>query len=189
MLSMPRLRTPRLVLRPFKAPDGPAVERLAGAREVADTTLTIPHPYPAGAGAAWISTHADAWARGEQLALAICLLDEDAALIGAIGLQIARSHQHGEIGYWIGVPSWGHGYATEAAEAILAYGFGELGLHRIQGRHFTRNAASGRVLQKIGMRHEGVHRDALRRWDRFEDVVVYAALESEWRGRLAERHA
>jgi RimJ/RimL family protein N-acetyltransferase len=179
MLSIPRLETQRLILRPFASDDGTRVEELAGAREVAETTLTIPHPYPRGAGAAWIATHADAWTRGDQLTLAICSPTANESPIGAIGLHFSRAHRHGEIGYWIGVSWWGKGYATEAARAITDFGFEALDLHRIQGRHFTRNVASGRVLQKLGMRLEGIHRDAFLRWDRFEDVAVYAILKSE----------
>lgn len=61
----------------------------------------------------------------------------------------------------------------------MTFGFGELGLHRIQARHLTRNPASGRVLQKIGMRLERVHREAVRKWDRFEDLAVYGLLASD----------
>jgi len=179
MHEVPRLSTDRLVLRPFEVIDGPAVERLAGAREVADTTLTIPHPYPAGGAAQWIARHAGAWERRENLALAICTQGPSSALLGAISLHLSLPHQHGEIGYWIGAASWGKGFATEAAQALVAYAFGELRLHRIEGRHFTRNPASGRVLQKLGMRLEGVHRDAFLRWGEFEDVAVYAVLCSE----------
>ncbi len=177
---LPLLATERLVLRPFAISDGPAVERLAGAREVADTTLTIPHPYPAGGGAEWIMTHADVWERDRGLALAICLRTASDALIGAISLQLSVPHSNGELGYWIAVGSWGQGYATEAARALTAYAFTTLALHRVQGRHFTRNAASGRVLQKLGMQFEGVRRDACLRWNRFEDVAVYAILVQEW---------
>lgn len=177
---MPRLLTERLTLRPFVLSDGPEVEQLAGARLVADTTLTIPHPYPLGGGATWIATHADAWNRRLGLALAICDRDGSEALLGAISLHVAQAHRHGEIGYWISADRWGHGYATEAAGAVTAYAFTELELHRVQGRHFTRNAASGRVLQKIGMQFEGIHRDAYLRWGQFEDVAVYAILASEW---------
>lgn len=154
MRELPRLITERLILRPFEAADGPVVERLAGSREVADTTLTIPHPYPVGGGAQWIATHAAAWERGNNIALAVCdkLLTRE--LLGTVSLQVSAAHAHGEIGY--------------------------LKLHRVQGRHFTRNAASGRVLQKLGMQYEGTHRDAYRRWDRFEDVAVYAVLAPEW---------
>ncbi|MGZ8493068.1 MAG: GNAT family N-acetyltransferase [Gemmatirosa sp.] len=180
MPELPRLATSRLLLRPFDAADGPVAERLAGARAVADTTLTIPHPYPTGGGAAWIATHPVDWERRERLVLAVCAHDAPHEALGAVGLQISMAHAHAEIGYWIGVDAWGRGYATEAARALIAYAFGALGLHRVQGRHFTRNPASGRVMQKLGMRHEGVHRDAYRRWERFEDVAVYAVLDAEW---------
>lgn len=179
-MTMPTLATSRLVLRPFDISDGPTVERLAGAREVADTTLSLPHPYPAGGGGEWIATHAEAWEQREHLTLAICKAGRTGQLIGAIGLRISLKHLHGEIGYWIGADSWGNGYATEAARAIVAFGFGELSLHRIQGRHFTRNVASGRVMQKLGMHLEGVNRHAYRRWETFEDVAVYGLLSNEW---------
>ena len=185
----PRLRTSRLLLRPFDQHDGPTVERLAGQHEVADTTLTLPHPYPLGAGAEWIATHADGWARGDRLTLAICLATSDEALIGSIGLHVKQEHQHGEIGYWIGAPWWGAGYATEAAQALLEYGFDTLRLHRIQGRHFIRNGASGRIMQKLRMQREGVHRDAYLRWERFEDVAVYAILRTEWEDQSSQRES
>jgi len=177
MLPIPQLQTQRLLLRPFVPADGPAVEALAGVREVADTTLSIPHPYPSGAGVVWIATHAGAWTRGSGLTLAICNAADDGALIGAVGLELNKTHRHGEIGYWIGRPWWGSGYATEAAKALTTYGLGPLGLRRIQGRHFIRNPASGRVLLKLGMQLEGVNRDAFLRWGQFEDVAVYAILQ------------
>ena len=179
MRDIPRLSTERLVLRPFTLADGPVVEALAGAREVADTTLTMPHPYPAGGGASWIATHAENWSRNGVLALAICNRRSN-ELLGAISLDIDAMHRHGEIGYWIGARYWGNGYATEATQAILEYAFTDLRLHRVQARHFIRNPASGRVLQKVGMKLEGTHRDAYIRWERFESVAVYAILENEW---------
>jgi len=179
MPEMPRLLTARLLLRPFVPADGADVERLAGSRRVADTTLTIPHPYPVGGGAAWIASHPDAWHRGVGLALAICSRETSGALLGAVSLQIAPEHRYGELGYWIGEDQWGKGYATEAASALMAYAFNDLALHRIQGRHFVRNGGSGRVLQKLGMQLEGTHRDAYWRWDRSEDVAVYAVLASD----------
>src|SRR5512146_3288050 len=102
MAEVPRLVTERLVLRPFHVDDGLSVERLAGAREVADTTLTIPHPYPAGGGVRWIATHAAAWERRDNLALAICAQPPPSELLGAISLHLSLAHSHGEIGYWIG---------------------------------------------------------------------------------------
>jgi ribosomal-protein-alanine N-acetyltransferase len=181
MSALPRLVTERLLLRPFVEDDASAVERLAGLKVVADTTMNIPHPYPAGAAAGWIATHAADWESGMRLTLAVCEAGTPAELIGAASLAITAAHAGGEIGYWIAPAMWGRGYATEAARALLMLGFGELKLHRIQARHFTRNPASGRVMQKAGMRLEGVHRAIFRRNGRFEDVAIYAILEQEWR--------
>jgi [ribosomal protein S5]-alanine N-acetyltransferase len=178
--DIPTLTTARLVLRPFTLSDGSDVERLAGEWEIADTTLHIPHPYPEGGGAAWIETHGATWAIGAGLTLAVTSREAPAALVGAVSLTIAREHARGELGYWIARSAWGQGYATEAARAVAAFGFARLELHRIQSRHFTRNAASGRVMQKLGMLFEGVNRDAYFRWGRFEDVAVYGVLVQEW---------
>jgi ribosomal-protein-alanine N-acetyltransferase len=175
----PRIATARLLLRPFVPSDAPTVERLVGAREVADTVLSIPHPYPAGAAAAWIAEHEPMWAAGRRLTLAVCVADAPDDVVGAIGIALVAEHARGELGYWIAADVWGRGYATEAARAVVAYGFEGLGLNRIQAQHFVRNPASGRVMQKIGMRFEGVHRQMFRRWDRFEDSAVYAILASD----------
>lgn len=179
-VPQPVLTTERLALRPFTAADAPAVQRLAGAREVADTTLNVPHPYEDGMAEAWIAERAEVYVRGEGVSFAITSR-EDGALVGAIGLRLSGRFPRGELGYWIGVPYWNHGYATEAARALIGFGFGTLGLHRIHAAHFSRNPASGRVMEKVGMRSEGTLREHLRRWDRFEDVVVYGILRREWR--------
>ena len=167
--AAPTLGTERLLLRPFAADDAPDVQRLAGARAVAETTLHIPHPYEDGVAEAWIATHAERFAEGAVLTLAITLRD-GGALVGAIGLTFNRAHQSAEMGYWVGVPYWGRGYATEAAAALMRYAFQALGLHRVHATHLTRNPASGRVMQKIGMRHEGTLREHLLKWGVFEDV-------------------
>lgn len=182
-MELPTLRTGRLLLRGFTLADAPRVRELAGSREVAATTLTVPHPYEDGIAEAWIRGHAAAWEQRGRLSLAVTTGAD--GLVGAIGLTVVPEHAHGEIGYWTGVPYWNRGLATEAAVAVLDYGFGELGLHRVLARHFTRNPASGRVMRKLGMVHEGTLRDHVRRWGRFEDLECYAVLEREWRGRSA----
>jgi ribosomal-protein-alanine N-acetyltransferase len=180
-LPQPDLLSARLRLRSFVAPDAGDVQRLAGDFAVADTTLTIPHPYPDGVAESWIaSLHApDA---GDRITYA---LTErlSGALIGAMGLALHVAHERGEIGYWVGKPFWNRGYATEAARVVLMYAFGTLGLRRVHARSFARNPASGRVLEKIGMRQEGMMRQHVRRWERFEDVVLYGILREEWEQR------
>ena len=176
---MPVLATERLRLRPFTLLDAPEIQRLAGAREVAAGTLRIPHPYPDGMAEAWVLSQRGSYERGEELALAIVRAADD-ALVGAIGLAFARDDGHAELGYWIGVPYWGLGYATEAARALVAYGFRSLGLQRIHARHFASNPASGRVLRKVGMTHEGRQRRHVRKWERLEDLELYGILYEDF---------
>lgn len=179
MLAIPCLETPRLELRPFSPADAPEVHRLAGDRAVAETTLTIPHPYPAGAAGEWIATHGEEFDAGR--AVSFCVESRlDDALLGAISLGLETEHDRAELGYWIGRPHWGRGYATEAAEAILGYGFAKLGLNRVYAYHFSKNTASGRVLQKAGMRHEGVRRQHTLKWGEYLDNEAYGILRSEW---------
>jgi [ribosomal protein S5]-alanine N-acetyltransferase len=82
----------------------------------------------------------------------------------------------------VGRDWWGQGYATEAARAVLRYGFEELKLNRIYAHHMTKNPASGRVLEKIGMQREGCLRQMIRKWGVLEDVVLYAILRQDWTG-------
>jgi [ribosomal protein S5]-alanine N-acetyltransferase len=182
MKQQPTLQTNRLILRPFELTDAKEVQRLAGDRALADTTLEIPHPYEEGIAEKWISTHRQKFENGEMVNVAIILLETE-GLIGAMGLTIVPRFERAELGYWIGKPYWGNGYCTEAARAVLEYGFTTLKLNRIHAHHFKRNPASGRVLEKLGMVHEGFARQHVKKWDIFEDIVLYGILKSEWQNR------
>jgi RimJ/RimL family protein N-acetyltransferase len=155
------------------------VQRLASAREIADTTRQIPHPYPDGAAETWIATHAALHEEGRAVTLAVEWRAER-RVCGAIDLRIARGDRHAELGYWIGLTDWGRGLCTEAGRAVLAYGFETLGLHRVFAVYLARNPASGRVLEKLGMAREGCLRGHVRKWGVFEDVVVRGILREEW---------
>lgn len=178
MTDQPTLETQRLRLRPFGAADAAEVRRLAGNREIARFTLTIPHPYPEGAAEAWIASHPVAWAEGRAMSCAI-ERRSDQALIGAIGLTIDRESDRAELGYWIGPEYNNNGYATEAAAELVRFGFDTLRLNRVVARHFGSNPASGRVMQKIGMINEGTLRQHLRKWGELEDIVWYGILASD----------
>ncbi len=187
MAIQPTIATARLVLRPFLLDDAAAVQRLAGARQIAATTLNIPHPYEDGMAEAWIGGHRQAWDRGEQAAFAIT--QSEAGLVGAIGLRIEAAHQRAELGYWIGVPYWNRGYATEAAGAVLEFAFGELGLHRVHASYLTANPASGRVMEKVGMKREGLRRDHILKWDEYHDLTICGLLREDFAARAAEVRA
>ena len=180
MKTQPTLTTQRLILRPFTLDDAPEVQRLAGEKDVAAMTLRIPHPYPDGLAEEWINTHPENFKQGKDVCFAIAL-SVNQQLIGAIGLEINQDFAKAEMGYWIGQPFWGAGHCTEAAQALLTYGFNDLNLNRIQASHLCKNPASGRVMQKLGMIHEGTQRQAVKKWSHFEDIELYHLLQSEWR--------
>ncbi|HZI83085.1 MAG TPA: GNAT family N-acetyltransferase [Casimicrobiaceae bacterium] len=144
-----RLLAGPVFLRHFVASDAPRVELLAGEREVAETTALIPHPYPEGAAAAWIATQAAGRASGSEFTYAVT--EAGGPLVGAVGL---RPYPGGRenLGYWIGRAYWGRGYATAAAQTLIALAFELLDLEALTASHLARNAASGRVMEKCGMR-------------------------------------
>ena len=90
-----------------------------------------------------------------------------------------EQNSHAELGYWIGVPYWDKGYATEAAQAVLRYGFENMQLQRIFAMHFKENVASGNVLRKIGMKHEGCMRQHILKWGKFIDIELFGILRQE----------
>lgn len=174
------LETARLRLRPLRADDAPAIQRYAGDARVAVTTARIPHPYPDGAAEAWIAEAANQMAedRGWQLAIA---RRSDDALIGAIGLERDEVGGSAELGYWIAVPAWGHGYATEAARALAGFGFARGGLAQIHAHALVDNLASRRVLEKIGLAYQGLATVEAR--GRNVTVACYALERAAWVAR------
>jgi len=183
----PTLTTERLILRPFSTDDGPRVRALADDRDIAVFTLELPHPYREGMADEWIAAHREQYENGENIVYAV-VLAESRELVGSVSLKLNRRHERGELGYWIGKVYWGKGYATEACRELIRFGFETAGLNRIGAFHFTRNPASGRVMEKVGMRFEGTLRQAVKKWGCFEDVNLYAVLRADFeRGTVRGR--
>jgi ribosomal-protein-alanine N-acetyltransferase len=176
------LQTDRLTLRPFETSDIPALVPLIGTREVAATTLRIPHPYTESDAIAYITSAHENLARGDELRLAVISRAEN-SLCGGIGLRIEAEHRRAELGYWIGVPYWNRGIATEAARALVNYGFESLKLNRIFAGYVSTNLASASVLKKIGMRYEGCRRSHSVKWGEFFDIELYGMLAADVRPR------
>lgn len=168
-----------IALRPIAGGDAPRVQLLAGERSVAETTALIPHPYPDGAAEAWIATQARDWSAGREYTYAI---EAESDLVGVISLRPVAGEQD-NLGYWIGRPYWGSGYATAAASAVIALAFSCLELDVVTASHLSRNAASARVLEKCGMSllRTGTreHRGAQ------EAFCVRGIGREEWEARLA----
>lgn len=185
MDDFPILSTERLILRQFQLADAETVQRLAGAKEVAAGTL-LPHPYDAETAVKWIAQQQESFATGSAFTFAIVLADTH-QLIGSIGMEIARAHEHARLSYWLGTAYWNQGYCTEAVQAMLEYGFTHLSLHRIYAPHFHNNPASGRVLQKVGMTYEGRMREHYIRFGQFVDVEIYGMLRQDFLARRSNR--
>ena len=154
MRQQESLTTERLELRPFSLRDAARVRALAGDERIYRTTAGTPHPYGPGMAERWISSHQTIFYEERGIVYAICLKKAD--LIGAIDLRLNPERNCAELGFWIGKVYWNRGYCTEAARAMIAYGFGVLKCDKISARHVGGNLASGRVLEKIGMRQEPV---------------------------------
>ncbi|BAQ15599.1 GNAT family N-acetyltransferase [Methyloceanibacter caenitepidi] len=143
-----QIRTQRLNLRPLDHSDAAAMSLLAGDFDVACMTGTIPHPYSETAARAWV----DRVGQGEEGV--VFAVTRDGRLIGCSGY-MPMDADHAELGYWIGKPYWGAGYATEAVRAVIAHAFDTHGFTYIRAGHFVDNSGSQRVLGKLGFTSEG----------------------------------
>ena len=171
LLLQETIYTEHLVLRPFALTDAPRVKALAGDRKIYETTLFVPYPYEDGMAESWISTHQAGFYEGRGVVFAVCLAN--AALIGAISLSKVGLFNSAELGYWIGAEHWNRGYCTEAAKAVLGYGFHSLKYHKVSARHFVGNVSSGRVMEKVGMKREGLLQDDVIKDGRYLTVELY----------------
>lgn len=189
--TAPIIETERLLLRAPRMEDAKAIAVLANDRRVADNTARIPHPYSLADAEEWIAHGARTGKDGEH----IFVISRDDDVIGACGLEL-RDGTAPEIGYWLGVPYWGSGYATEAVRALIDHAFGNLGHASLQAGARVTNAASRRVLEKCGFQWTGVGLYRMRAinssapCDRFRlDHGIWASLK-RWSGmpRVWHRH-
>ncbi len=176
--AQPTIPAGRVRLRPLRPADAPRAQAMLADNEVAKQTLNIPHPYPEGEAERWIAERAEGWKAGKMLAWAIALADSD-LLVGAISLRPVPAHLRAEVGYWVAREVWGQGIGTAALRAVLAWGFDTLGLHRIEAHHFSENPASGRIMEKAGMRHEGRVREPIFRDGVPRDLELYGILRHD----------
>lgn len=161
------LETGHLILRPFEAADAETVQDYAGLWEVARMTSRIPHPYPEGAAAEWIAGHRGQRDAGQEYTFCIALKAAPGEPLGAASLRLLETGNW-ELGYWLAPDHWGRGLATEAARALVVFGFEKLGAEALNSGHFVDNPASGRVLEKAGFAANGISRQ----WSAARQVFV-----------------
>src|SRR5262249_40432903 len=146
-----RLETERLVLRPLRLEDAADIQRMAGQWEVARYTANSPHPYEAGMAEAWIKSH-----DGDFEIVFAIERRGDGAFVGCIGVEPDTETREAEFGYWIGMPYWGAGYATEALSVLVDHVFATFAVDRVRAAAMPENRASIRVQEKVGFRYVGV---------------------------------
>lgn len=143
---------------------------------VAETTSNIPHPYPEGGAAEWIRQTRRQRAEGTTYGFAILC---EGVFVGSVSILRVAEGQ-GEIGYWIGQPFWGQGYATAAGRQVVAFAFGEVGLSALIGKCLVRNKGSYRVLEKLGFQLTGFSEATRPRWAGPQRVAEFVLPRDRW---------
>ena len=152
------IQTPRLTLRPLALADAARVCELVGDYEVSKMLARVPHPYTMDDATAWLSTHPEMWRAGSDYPFAITTAFD--GVIGVIGLHATTrlndiAPDAIEVGYWLGQPYWGQGYATEAGLGLIAAFDTDMPGKPLVSGHFTENPQSGHVLEKLGFHYVG----------------------------------
>ena len=172
--------TERLIVRKFTAADASDVYECCNDYDVIKTTLGLPWPYTLGMASGWIKNQIERQKNNQSYEFAICLKNNPNKVIGCVGLlDINSNAKRAEMGYWVCKKLWKQGIATEAAKGMLNWGFKTLGLHSVIARYFDINPASGKVMQKCGMRYVGTIRDHEVRFGKFYNVGYYEIIESD----------
>ena len=176
---MPDLMTPRLRLRRLTMRDAQDIYRYSRDPEVARHVLWDAHR-TVGDSRAYLRYMLRRYRGHEPASWGIEHLDSG-RIIGTIGFMwIQEDNNAAEVGYSLARDFWGQGYMTEALKAVIQYGFDGLNLNRIEAQHETTNPASGAVMRKCHMQHEGTLRSRLFNKGRYVDVELYAILRRDY---------
>lgn len=178
MTSGKEIRTARLILRPLTRAHLEPMLSLISAKEIAATTLRIPHPYTREHAEEYFQSMQSLIDEGTMLRLSIFIAASE-EYCGSVGLHIECDNDRAELGYWVGVPYWRRGIASEAAKAVVEHGIGDLGLNRIYATVFAGNMASRRVAEKAGMKYEGCLRQHIKKWGEMLDMEVYGIVAAD----------
>ena len=178
------LRTPRLLLRPLREADAPALFAIFSDPGVMRYWSTPPWESIDRADA-MIARDLRAMAAGEHVRLGVQRPADDTILGVCTLFAFAPTCRRAEVGYCLASNAWGQGYMNEALQALLEFGFAELGLNRVEADIDPRNTRSARSLEKLGFTREGYLRE---RWivgEEVSDTALYGLLASDWNARQA----
>ena len=179
LIYMPDLMTPRLRLRKLNMRDAQDIYRYSRDPEVARHVLWEAHR-SIGDSRAYLRYMLRRYRSHEPASWGIELI-ETGRIIGTIGFMwVQEDNAAAEVGYSLARDCWGRGFMTEALRAVIQYGFDHMSLNRIEAQHETTNPASGAVMRKCHMQHEGTLRSRLYNKGRYVDVELYAILRRDF---------
>ena len=164
-------------IRPWKEGDENSLVKYANNENISRNLRELfPHPYTLRDARTWIAFNKDML---PALNMAVILGDH---VIGAVGIALKEDvyRKNAEIGYWIGEPFWGRGYATAAARLMVAYTFENYDVTRIYASMFDHNIASRKVLEKAGFKHEATFKKALFKNGRYADEIIMSLLKEDY---------
>jgi len=176
--DLPQLETPRLALRKLKPEDAADIFEYASDPEVAKDVVWPPHK-TIDDSHTFVNSVLRKYANNEVGEWGV-VLKETGKFVGTCGFVWWRpEHAKAEIGYAISRKYWGRGLMTEAAAAVISFGFGKMKLHRLEARCITSNGGSEKVMLKNGMKFEGVLRDVVYEKGGFRSLKLYSLLSSD----------
>ncbi|ASK31418.1 GNAT family N-acetyltransferase [Chryseobacterium sp. T16E-39] len=176
MKKFPVIQTERLILSQLEENDIPDVVEYLQDQVFSELTTNIPYPYTEKDAEFWLRISQEAFEN--QSGYTFAIRDKEHQIIGAIGIH-DRGDDKAELGYWLAVPFWNKGYVTEAASAVVEFGFKELGYNKIFATHFFHNPSSGRIMQKIGMEQEAVLKQHLKKDGKYFDIPMYSIFKKK----------
>ena len=179
MKGLPNLETHHFSLRKINEEDIPAIFDYGSNPNVSKQVSWETHQTTADTSV-FVEMILEGYEQGTK-ALWGMELKSTGKLVGTIDfVTIQERHRKAEIGYVLSEDCWGKGYMTEAASRIIAYGFEELQLERIQARCFVENEGSSRVMEKVGMSFEGTMRNAMFAKGKFQNLNMYAIVFEDY---------
>lgn len=179
METVKKIKGRKINLRWITVADAMSIYKYAGDKAISRYTF-IPHPYTLQNAHDFIKTTKSD--RRKNAGYHFGLENpENGQIIGMVGLQnIKFVSRCGELGYWLGKPFWGKGIMSEAIHLMLRFCFFKVKLHRVQAYVFPANEASVRLLEKVGLKREGLLRERFAHRGDYADAYLYAILEDEW---------
>lgn len=176
MDNFPLLKTERLILSQLQEEDIRVVTEYLQDKVFSDLTSNIPYPYTEEHAVLWLKMSREDFESRKGYTFAI--RTKDGKIIGAIGLHDEGSDK-AELGYWLAKPFWNRGFVTEAATAVVDFGFKELSFNKIYATHFLHNPSSGKVMEKIGMQKEALLKQHMKKEGKYFDVPLYSVFRNK----------